>query len=747
MRLNLLKTRAYYIPILAVIALVASLVGIQCMNTGVADTDVPSATSLLLVAPYVGDETEIRDPAPETERLEVGDESIEGWVAPPEKVFRFPVELGSNAYLSFMFCARTTEAAEKEDISIRVEFVRDGAMSGRLVYPTNRRHDPDFRNRWIHVNVPIGASGKGELKLMVDGPLAENPDAIKFWGQPAVYHPDQRYGRNVLLIGVDTMRRDSCTPFDGRPEIMPSLDVISEECTLFTHTWSQAPWTLPSFASMITGRYPSPIGATGYNERLPLSAKTVGEIVREYGYATETVCGNPWLGNPNSGFHQGMDGLWYQRNSRGHESIAKAKEFMRRAEDRDWFCFLHFQDPHTSYEPLAQYADRLCDPSYEGQYKYEFMDESKWRSDGFTPDEDDLGQVRGLYDAECAFVDFSLRQLFAWMDENGFLENTLVIFAGDHGEEFFEHGSFGHGQNHYEELVRMPLIVKGPGFPEGGEIDVPTGNMDIVPTILEYLEIPLPEDLPGVPLQDIISGEYSETRVIYGEECNADSVKFGVEWPYKCILNFSTGETQLYDLEDDPGETTDISDGEPELVERLSRGIVLNMIPRNHAFFLAVIGNPDDEPVRFTGTLEIPDGIRAVREYAFQDGDSFTVRGNTISFDIAGTINDEKKEKVLVIFPSHGSYECEANVMVNGRTPGDRFYPHGTSVPEPSGMASIDIAEFPWPAGVPGGYLQGRSACYLIGTPGMDPSEEEMEGRALDATALEQLRALGYLGY
>ncbi len=710
--------------------------------------------SLLHASPYTGEENKLRDPLPELIRLTVDNESVAGWLSPPEKLLRFPVELRENTHLTLSIGAITETITEVGDLVAIIEYRQFDPVNGSPgsideIYRCTFGRGSNWMSHWTHADIDLSEWGqsRGELCFRLDGPLAGNRDVDVLWGQPALYCPDERERKNVLLIGVDTMRHDTCPPFDIDPEITPNIADLCKESTLFTRAWSQAPWTLPSFASIITGGYPSSINATGYNECLPSRATTLAEIVQMKGFATQTICSNPWLGNADSGFHQGMDGLWFLRNGTADVSVEKAKEFITRNKNRDWFCFLHFQDPHTSYEPPREFIDRFCDPAYEGEHSDGFRTVRIWDREGFRPDNDDLKQVRNLYHGEIAFVDECIGDLFNWMDGLGLTNETMIVFTSDHGEEFFEHDRFGHGQSHYDELVRVPLIVKGPDFPMGGIIDTPVACVDIFPTILGYLGLPVPDGLPGSPLSDIVGGDIDENRIIYGEECGEKSIKFAVEWPYKLILDFVTSETELYDLSTDPFETDNISERHQDIVQRLSSEIITNMIPSQPLFLMAIIGNPDDPQLRFTGTLSIPGGFEMIRPYALNEGDTFAEKGNVIEFDITSTRSDRKFTKILAIWPSRDSYELEAAIMLNGSPPFGRFFPYGTSTPEPSGKANINMMDFPWPASLPPDYRNGPSACYLLTVPGIYPDDSlnGLEYVEHDRETIEQLKALGYL--
>jgi len=680
-------------------------------------------------------------------------ESVAGWPSPPERVLRFPVELRGDARLSVRLGGFGDVAAQAGDAVFRVEYSSvppssdrsPSALDSIAVFESTPLQSSQCFSKWEDVDVPLARCppGSGELRFVVEGPLAEDPGVNLFWGQPAVYYPRERRHRNVLLIGVDTLRMDAASPFGGRGDLTPNLQEFSRTATSFPRTWSQCPWTLPSFSSMLTGRLPSSIGATMLSWQLPDRAVGIGEMLLPYGWSTGTVCSNTYLGNSSSGFHQGMEGLWYQYNVPAVASIQKAMDFINRSKDRDWFCFLHFQDPHTPYEPPREFAERFCDPLYQGPYKWSFRDDGKWKFSDEIPREEDIRQARGLYDAEVAYLDQSLAALFDFLVQNDLADETLVIFAADHGEEFYEHGKFEHGQSHFEEEVHVPLMIAGEGFPAGERIETSVGNFDIVPTILRYLGLPSSDNLAGVPLQDVVAGAVPEERVIFGEDnIRGTQRKFAVRWPYKCVLDFVTGQTVLFDLEADPNEMNDIADSNPDIVDDLSRRIISAMLPEESTFHVWFMGSFVDEPRRFTGTLRVPGGIRSMQAFGLTGDDEAVLEGDTVRFAITNANPEATVDKHITIVPAPAAETLEIALLVDGFVDPDRFFPYGTMQTEPSGFATVDLDDFPLVPDIPTGEQAIHGACHVWGVRGFGGDVQRAE---MDEESLEQLRALGYI--
>jgi len=725
--------------------IIAVLSTVSCSREPEVSTTVTrSACSLLDIAPCIGMETELRDPPPATSRLVIDENSMEGWLNPPENILRFPVSIEEDAHLSARLGIDGEFPEHLDDIIFRINFINKDGVSQAL-YETSLRQNPDLPQNWLDIDIILAQidTANTELTFEVTPANGDISSLQILWGAPVIYYPGKLNHRNVLLIGIDALRADSLSVYGGRTEVSPNIQSFSTTATIFDQSRSQSSWTLPSFASIVTGGLPSVIGTTIHSGRIPADAETIGETLRPYGYATATICGNTYLGNRQSGFHQGFDELWFRFSATPQASVGRTIDFIRRNSDRDWMIFLHIMDPHGPYTPPEEYTRLLADPGYGGPYGEAFHDADVWKSLETPPSADDIRQVRDLYDAEVANVDAAVGELFAFLDEQGLTEDTLIIITADHGEEFFDHGDFEHGHTHFDEMVRTPLLVRGPGFSQDRRIDTCVGNYDIVPTILDYLAVEAESNLPGIPLQDVVGGTVGNDRIILGEGNNRGTHrKFAVTWPYKCILDFVTGNVRLYNLEDDPGETTDISESEQEITSNLSQAMALAMLPDNTIFHIWFMGSPDEAPRRFSGTLEFSCDVGNVRTFGLGEYDIFEIEGSVITFDISNEVPAMGVDKHLTISPLEDDVTVDANVLVDHLTSPDYFFPYGTPDPEPSGHAIVSINDYPLGQDMPMDEVKLRPGMYIWGVKGFDRDEQGIE---MDPEELEQLRSLNYI--
>ena len=426
---------------------------------------------------------------------------------------------------------------------------------------------------------------------------------------------------NVVLVSIDTLRADHLGSYGYERDTSPFLDSLAARGKLFENAFAQASWTLPSHMSLFTSTYPGTHRVETSRRALSPAIPTLTERLRDAGYATAGYVSWIYL-KSEYGFGRGFDRYVEllpdesQVDSATHHSV-RAEAFVERslewvsetAEARDegplrgkpWFLFLHLFDPHMSYEPPLDMAQRF-DPSLEGVEagSHEFLSQYiDGLHDGDAPavPPDVLRRAKALYDGEIRYVDEALRRFFGELESQGLLENTVVVVTSDHGEEFDDHGSMeGHQWTLYDEVLRVPLFVVGPGVEPGVE-DRMVQSIDVAPTILDLVgfatraEVPgtVEEQVPGTfegrSLLPLLRGEENEAE---WDELNFSQIRrFNLKWAlrtprHKLIYN-QTPETnengmpvragfELYDLVTDPAEQHNVFDpDDPETRELMGR--------------------------------------------------------------------------------------------------------------------------------------------------------------------------------
>jgi arylsulfatase A-like enzyme len=406
---------------------------------------------------------------------------------------------------------------------------------------------------------------------------------------------------NVLIVLIDALRADRLGAYGYHRDTSPNLDKLASEGARFDAAIAQASWTKPSIASMLTGLYARQTsvssgtwaqeGQEGAVLVQQLAAKhvTLAEQLAALGYETGAFGENHHL-VPELGFSQGY--LRYDWKQPVH--IAPLREIVRRFESRfiadwineryfDWldakegrkfFAYLHHIDVHWPYESPAPFSGMFtAAPAPEDFNRSKFMPDTveRLREGGVGElNPETLRAMSDAYDEGIRYVDDRLGKVFDELRRRGVYDDTLIIVTADHGEEFLDHGLLGHGESLYDEVIRVPLIVK---FPCPGPhcasrvVNSQVELVDIYPTVLGAVGADAPANLVGRNLAD----PASESRTAYSELTSMIALRTP-QWKWIYDEQDDTGE--LFDLAQDPGEANDLATSEPALRKLLSARVL-----------------------------------------------------------------------------------------------------------------------------------------------------------------------------
>jgi len=397
---------------------------------------------------------------------------------------------------------------------------------------------------------------------------------------------------NVLLICIDTLRRDRLGCAGCELGLTPFIDNLAESGVFFPNAVAVSSWTKPSVASIMTGLHPLVHGANDWSSVLPEEASCLSTILKRNGYATFCVQTNPWLGAEHHGFETGYDYFKYlpyttrpgrtpdvkQRFFADAASVLKetlkaAKSICRSG--RKWFGYLHFMDPHGPYVPPREFLDRvpLTDLDADAATPLEQIGTASGK---VFPDKQLRNLWRRRYNASVLFTDAMICRLYRELHTRGFMKNTVVVICADHGEEFWEHGRSGHGKTLYNEVLDVPLLITGADVPRGVVPDRCARHVDIVPTVLDLAGIDVEHPFDGVSLlrRDAtgVSAAFASLFPIK-REAQMRSVR-DFDTGLKLVSNENGDRRwhELYDLTDDPLERRDLSEKMPrELISNQRR--------------------------------------------------------------------------------------------------------------------------------------------------------------------------------
>ena len=397
---------------------------------------------------------------------------------------------------------------------------------------------------------------------------------------------------NIVLLGIDSLRRDHMSCYGYRRLTTPQLDRFAQESTLFEQTFSPYIPTTSAYASMLTGQdlFTTQVVALRHKGPLRPEIPTLAEILRNQGYATTSV---GFTGNPSArGFDKYLDfpgwGSWNEGRSPKAQNLndVALPELDRLARQRDpFFLFLRHMDPHSPYLPPAPFErmfyhgnefdrrNRSMEPVMAFKPFRDFF--ASWMPPGVTDKEYIIAQ----YDGAIAYMDAAIRSIFTALEARGLAEETIVVVNGDHGETLYDHDCYFDHHGLYEPTLIVPLILRYPGkLPAGTRISGYNQHKDLVPTLLELAGIATEElHFDGASLLPMVRGEVaSHASEFYITECTWMR-KHGWRTPnLKLIVALEPdfhfkAPVELYNLYEDPTESVNLAETYPEIVAELTR--------------------------------------------------------------------------------------------------------------------------------------------------------------------------------
>jgi len=353
---------------------------------------------------------------------------------------------------------------------------------------------------------------------------------------------------NVVLIIIDTLNADHLGCYGYYRDTSPAIDSLAASGILFRNCQAQAPWTLPGMASIFTGlteRSHRCSHYDGFSHGLDPEMPTLTTILKETGYSTAALVNVGYLGEP-FGITKGNDYFWYNDDGSDNADITVntlLEYFSSNEVPEPFFAVIHLFDPHLPYDPPSPFNTLFKHSGTNGI--------TEWPELELCFDPVLIEHMTAMYDSEIRWTDSQLSRLFAGMREMGLADNTLFILIADHGEEFMQHGDWGHAHNLYQPALQIPLILTGPGIEPGTVVSRNVGQYDVLPTVLKYLEIAVPDHVEGIN----IFGEIPEARVIPSSGVIADTASVAcLQKSRKVIWFVEPDSSETFDLEDDPGE-------------------------------------------------------------------------------------------------------------------------------------------------------------------------------------------------
>jgi arylsulfatase A-like enzyme len=394
--------------------------------------------------------------------------------------------------------------------------------------------------------------------------------------------------KNVILITIDALRRDMFGCYGNSKSFTPFMDSLQEKCLRFDRAYATGPYTQASFPGILTSTYYLEYGR---NKVLPAEKKLISEVVKKEGVVTAAFDSNSYL-SEYFGWNRGWDTFYdsMEEDVPDLYPLIRGKVINRKVEtwlsgrgdtERPFFLWVHYMDVHEPYVPEEEHL-RQVDPDahLEKTEMFRLFKEVVLKRD--VSSRESVALLKKLYAAKVLEVDLCVKDLFRAFEGAGELEKSVILFGSDHGDEFGEHGSLSHDGKMYMELISVPLFIYDHDRPAGEVYTEPVSTIDISPTIARLFGL---DEVEGFKGSSLIPPQGKHQGFCCGESINKRGQKekdddrpiyYFMRENLKIILDEGTGVWELYDIENDPGEETNLF-GTHERAEEM-KGAFLNWL-------------------------------------------------------------------------------------------------------------------------------------------------------------------------
>ncbi len=387
----------------------------------------------------------------------------------------------------------------------------------------------------------------------------------------------------MVVYLVDTLRFDRMSAYGAPRETTPAARRLAAEGVRYDTAYSVSTWTRPAVAGIFTSRLPAEVGAIERAGVVAPGPETLAEAFRRGGFRTASFCGNPNISSPAFGFGRGFDvfrdsGLPVPQLGPADLLVNPAISWIESQPDANFFLYVHVVDPHAPYDHFRPGYRRLFGASLPA---------------GAADSDRELAEYDGLVRQ----ADDQFARLRAALERRGFWKSALVLYCADHGEQFLEHGGRFHGDTLFEETLRIPLIVEGPGWGHPGSVvKAPVSLLDLFPSLAHWAGLASRSGWHGRPLDE--GPPQGDRELYFSEELDGARLYALRRGRRKVIVSMNPPFRIEFDLARDPGEQSP-RDADEELFRRLERLRSIE-IARYGGLWIHRQGT---EPLRLFGTV------------------------------------------------------------------------------------------------------------------------------------------------
>lgn len=732
-------------PLHRVIALVAVVLATACTGPGTPAPANPPQSDLFAALEAQGETGLVQS-------YRQGLQAREGVSAISIPTFAFSVNVPADGELRAGYTVADRDwpnATTKSTFSI---LVRDGdrpvtSLHRGTIGETGESPPDD----WIDVVADLSpwAGRRVDIVMQVErapktpgaAPLAYR-EGVPVWSRAVVQSRVAPKVMNVLWITIDTLRPTQVGAYGYAKPTTPEIDAWAQKGIVFTQAIAQSPWTRTSVSSMLYSAYPHQICAKptcaggGFVIERPMP--NLPGAFRDAGFATVAYVANDILDH-SYGTARGFDRFVQARSD--EDAAAGTIAWMRaHGGERPFFAYLHFLGPHGPYGFVPGASENFIDEASGRRL------EEKYKAAGALfagVDPADREALIAMYDGKLLATDRLMGRVRRALDDAGLAANTVVVIVSDHGEEFLEHQAWGHGQSLFDEQLRVPLVLLPPGLDAQKRIDEQVALVDVAPTVLGLLGLPIPESFVGRAML----GDLGAPRdAVLAEYLNSGPESAAIRTPnLKYIYEYESGREQVYDLGADPGEHVNLSTQAGRLEQgRFAFQTFNRQLSIDRGRYLVELRLVSSAPVDWSVEANGDRAVIPMLHAAPGDGQGWMASNDYRRVRVSG--RTEKGRELAVTLPARGDMtSLSLKILANGRelAPGALIVPTPgeanpasllANVMEPAAREHLfSLSSPPVPAG------EGTHALVWIGAPGVGwKSRNQKELR-------EKLQALGYL--
>jgi choline-sulfatase len=466
--------------------------------------------------------------------------------------------------------------------------------------------------KYVKLDILMKGSSRGRLAL---GELAVRVDPPKITA-------GSEKKKNVVVVLIDTLRADKLTAYAKTRVKTPAFGKFVKESTLFERCQAPSNWTKPSCATVLTGLYPDTHKVRGHASRVGSSIKLASEIFRGMGFGTGAFIANGYLAK-EFGFDRGwteyVNFIRENKNTDAENVYKQSLDFIAANKEKPFFTYIQTIDPHVPYDPpdedLKLYDGQAYDGPVRSRSTGNLLEDFKRKKVELNAR--DRRRLEALYDGEITYHDRHFGHFLDGLNQLGVLDDTIVVVCSDHGEEFFDHESVGHGHSLFQELIHVPLVIRAPGVvPAGKRLANNVGLSDILPTVLAATGVPVPKGMEGTDLLPVANGEVPDPMnaafASFFSEADDRNLSWAVRKGDFKLKMRGPARTYLYNLNNDPRERVDVDVRYPLALRalRIALGQFIGAPDKRHWNSQMVAAQVVGKPKAREEEAEMPEDLR-----------------------------------------------------------------------------------------------------------------------------------------